>query len=225
MKKHNIIKVASLVIVLVGAITVPITLYFTIGNKDTTTKVNLNDQTLTYLAKVQRMKVITEQEANKIKSDIQKQIQTKLDNLNLQENIDYSINNLETIKAGINLDGVHIIVNATPGTTKAKGSFTVTINVTENIDNRSIPIIQISRDEADELSEIRAKVIQNTIKLNVDDVLNEGQFNIIDKDYEIINLDLIKNGAKYNDYNTAISVRGISRNIEGSFKINFEIEG
>lgn len=227
MKKNNIIKITSLGIVLVATLTIPVILYFAMADtadNTETEKVNLNKQSLTYLAKVQHMKTITKQEANEIKSDIQSRIETQLGNLNLQETIDYNINDLDTIKADVNLDGVHITITSVPNSTKATGAFTLEMDVTENINDRSIPIIQILASETNGLPDLRAKIVENQIKLNVDNVLNEGQFNLLNRDYEIINLDKIKAEAKYEEYSTVISVRGISQNLEGSFKIIFEIE-
>ncbi|MBE4704131.1 hypothetical protein [Spiroplasma platyhelix] len=213
-----------LIITIVGCLSIPIILYFTIGQqKNNSQKINLNEQSLNYLAKVEHMKSIKEQEAIKIKSDIQANINNKMTSLNLDENVDYKINNLDTIKQGASLDNIHITIDSLSTSTKATGNFTIRINSQENINDRSIQSIAINANEANGLSAIKANNIQNQIILSVDSTLNEGQMNEKDVDYKINNLGLIQAGAKFADYNTQLSVIGISIQLEGSFSIIFTL--
>ncbi|MBE4704126.1 hypothetical protein [Spiroplasma platyhelix] len=228
MNKNKILKITLLSSAILACISIPIILYFTIGQKDTstTTKINLQEQNVTSLADVQHAISITEQEANTIKSDIQSKISTKMTSLGLEAETDYTVSNIDTIKSGVNLTNVSVNVNSVSSSTKVIGSLIVTLNIRENMSDRSISTINVPTDESENLGAMTADNIQRNIIVGVDDALNEGQTNRLNIDYEIVNLSLIVSGAKFSDYSTQISVRPItsSKHLTGTFSINFQLQ-
>lgn len=227
-RTKKILKISLLTFAILCCISIPIILYFTIGQKETASNgtVNLDDEVVSYLAQVNHMDLITEPEANKIKSDIQTTITNKMSSLNLEENVDYTVQNLDKIKKDFNLNDLNIIVDSIESSTKATGNLAVSVSVQEDISDRSIGIIKIDATDAAGLRPRIANDLQINITLSVEDVLTQGQFNELDIDYSIINLDLIKAGAKFEEYSTKISVEAtaITTRLKGLFKITFELE-
>lgn len=227
MKKKNWWKITLLILAILACVSIPIILYFTIGQKDTSNnKIDLNGQSVSYLADVQHMNNITEQEANTIKNDIQTRINTKLSSLNLEETTDYTINNLNTIKLGTNLGDITITVNSVSNSSKTTGSFNLTLNVREDMSDRSIATINIPASEENGLTEDTVDTILLTIRINTEDVLTEGQDNKLNRDFQINNVNLIKAGAAFTDYQDQITIIPItsSTHLKGSFKINFRLQ-
>lgn len=187
-------------------------------------RINLELENISYLAQVKHMDSITDVEANEIISGLKETINTKMNSLNLEENIDYTIDNLNEIKQGVRLDSINIIVKAIESSTKARGSLVVNLDGQENINDRSIETIKIPTSQENGLSVIRARNIRNEIQFSVYELLSQGQVNEEGVDYEIVNLDLIAAGAKFTDYSNKISVRALSNQLKGSFTINFELD-
>lgn len=206
---------------------VGITLYFTIVHKNDNDlqKINLNKQSFDYLAKVEYMNKITNQEATIIKNDIKISLDNKLNQLMLFKNIDYQINNLDTMKANDDLNDFleKILVASISNSKKATGSFIIKLNVQENIINRFFEPIEINNNQINGLTKDQANSIINNILIKVQTILTQGQFNEKDIDYEIKNLNLIKEKAKFSDYNKRIKVIGKSKKLIGEFLINFKI--
>lgn len=232
MKKRKLI-LLILIIALLGVVGIGITLYFTVFQESTNNSspslpkdTDLNQQSFEYLAKVDYMKQITTTEANIIKTEIQTNLSKKMENLNLEENIDYTINNLDGITTGSNLNDFlnAIIVTSIESSTKATGNFIVSLSVQENISNRAIETVIIDKNEETALSEAAAESILNYILIQVQEAVSKGQMNKKDSDYKITNIELIKAGAKFAEYKNQIKVQGISNRLTGEFLIKFQIE-
>jgi len=214
-----------------GCIALAFLLYFLITgvNKHSNgndSRLDLNSQNISYLAEVGHMDSITEDEANTIKTGVQENITEKMDNLELEPNIDYTVNELDDIEAGVRLDSINVTVAAVKSSTKAKGELVVDLQGTENISDRgSDPLATISVPTADALSNIQAANLKLTISLNVNEILSQGQLTEEGVDYEIDGLNLIVVGATYADYNDKIIVNAISSStkLTGSFTINFQL--
>lgn len=229
--KKNWWKIALLIFVITACISIPLVLYFTIGQKNNngegnSEQINLDEQNVSYLADVEFMNKITGDEATKIRNDIQANINNKMNSLNLEVNVDYTVNNLNDIKANINLNDVNVTVNSVETSTKAIGNLAIKLNVRENMNNRTIDTIIVPADEANGLSALTADGIQGNIRINVQDILTSGQDNNEGIDYIIDNINLIVAGAKFDEYSTIISVipKTSSTHLKGSFKIKFELQ-
>lgn len=228
MKKKKLINIILPTVIILTATSIPVILYFTVGQEQNnpSQKINLNQQHIEYLAKVQYMNKITNIEANTIKNDIKTLIKNKLSKLHLEEKTDYTVSpNLDNMQENDNLNNYidKIIIESVKDSTKAYGSFEITLNVQENISNRSIAPIDVDADQENGLDEDTVKSIRGNIEINTELILNKGQRNIINRDYIIVNLDLIKVNAKFKDYNTKLKVQGISKHLIGEFPINFEL--
>lgn len=216
-----------ILISIIGATGIGVTLYFTMGVKNASTApspdtVDLNEQRYEYLAKVKYMNKIDEPEVRKIKNEIKQDLVTKMQDLGLEQNIDYQIKNLEALKEGDNLNNYLHDIIIESSSIRATGKFVITLNVQENINDRKIEI-EIDKEETDGLTEDAATSIKIDISRLVDKVLTAGQFNKIDKDYKISGLDSIKPNAKFDDYNGQIKVIGISNRVVGEFLLIFTI--
>lgn len=216
-----------ILIAIVGSIGIGVTLYFTMGAKNSSTTpapgtVDLNEQSYEYLAKVNHMNQIEAAEATKIKSDIKQELGTKMQNLGLEQNIDYQIKNLDALKQGDNLNNYLHEIIVESSSEKATGKFITTLNVQENINDRKVEI-EIDQDEADGLTEDAATSIKINIPILVARVLTAGQDNQLNRDYEILGLQTIKPNAKFNDYNGQVKVAGKSNRVVGEFLITFTI--
>lgn len=229
--KRNWWKVALLIFVITACISIPLVLYFTIGQKnnngeDNSEQINLDEQNVSYLADVEFMNKITGDEATTIRKDIQDNINNKMNSLNLEVNVDYTVNNLNDIQANVNLNDVNVTVNSVETSTKAIGNLTVKLNVRENMNNRTIDTIMVPAKEANGLDALTADGIQGKIRIDVQDILTGGQDNDENIDYIIDNINLIVAGAKFNEYSTIISVipKTSSTHLTGSFKIKFELQ-
>lgn len=222
--KITLITLASVTVV--SAIVVPTVLYFTIWQK-TFDGIDLDEQNLEYLAKVEYMDKISNPEATTIKTEIKSKIIAKLTALSLEENIDYEITNLDSIKGGDDLNDFldTIIIESIASSEKTRGSFAVTLNVQENITNRSkdMQVFEIDKAEENDLTEETANSLLNRIPTRVQALLNRGQTNTKDTDYKITGLEKIKKGARFDEYNGNISVQAISQHLTGSFLVVFKI--
>lgn len=223
MKKKQWPKIILLVLAILACISIPIILYFTIGQNNNST-IDLGKQNISYSAEVEYMNSINASEATKIKGDIEAKINKTLNKLTID--IDYTISNLDKLVAGANLDGLTIGINSVPTSEKATGSTFVALSVTENINGRSIDTITVRADQEDGLDALNMNNILRNIKINLDDLFSEGQSNEEGRDYQIVNKDLIRVGAKFSEYADAISVKALasSTHLKGEFKINFQLE-
>lgn len=226
MKKDKVIKITLLSLAILACISIPIILYFTLGNSSSAGKVNLSQQNVSYLADVEHLTSISGQEATTIKGGIQTNIDNKMNSLKLEADTDYTTQNLDSITSGSSLKDLTITVNSVPESTKATGSLNVLLNVREDIANWSIDTQNVPADQSEGLDALTADRIRRDIIISVDDILNEGQANSIGDDYQINNLNLIATGAKFADYSTQISVTGLSRSthLKGTFQIKFQLQ-
>lgn len=225
MKKNKalVITLSTIAIILVIASIVGPTVWYFTTQQNTDSQIDLTQQKSQYLAKVEYMNNINDQEALILKNEIRTNINNQLNKLNLTESIDYQINNLDTIKNGDNLNNYldDIIIASIASSIKAKGHFTLTLNVQENINKRTIPAIEIDANQSEGLSADAVLGIKGHIEFSVQSILNQGQLNRIDIDYQIINLSLIKEGAKFPEYSNQLKVHGISNRLTGEFAILF----
>ncbi len=235
MKKENP-KNFSLSVLLagvLGCIALAFLLYFLItgvnkhgDDNGNDSRLDLSSENISYLAQVNHMDSITEDEANTIKSGVQENIDKKMNSLELEADTDYTVNDLDEIEIGVRLDSINVTVAAVKSSTKAKGELVVDLQGTEDISDRgSDPLATISVPTEDALSNIQAANLKLTISLNVNEILSQGQLTEEGVDYEIDGLDLIISGATYADYNGKIIVNAISSStkLTGSFTINFQL--
>lgn len=226
MNKKNWWKISLLILAIFACISIPIILYFTIGQKDTSGKVNLNGQSVSYLADVQHMNKITGTEANTIKSDIETNVNQKLNSLSLEVTVDYTIDNLNAIQANADLGNITITITSVPTSAKATGSFNLTLNVREDMSDRSVPTIDVPASEESGLSQDTIDSILLNIQITTEDVLTDGQDNKLDRDFQINNKQLLTVGAAFADYKDQITIvpKAPSTHLKGSFKINFQLQ-
>lgn len=226
MNKKNWWKPTFLTLAILACVSIPIILYFAI-EKDTSDKINLNGQSVSYLADVQHMNNITGPEANKIKSDIETNVNNKMTSLKLEITVDYTIDNLEAIKVNVDLGKITITINSIATSKKAIGSFNLRLNIREDMSDRSIPTIDIPASEENNLSEdtLINTIILN-IRINAEGILTNGQANKLDRDFQIGNKELLFPGAAFADYKDQISIIPVpsSTHLKGSFKINFQLQ-
>ncbi|MDQ7983266.1 MAG: hypothetical protein REH79_03585 [Spiroplasma sp.] len=228
----NRLTITGLILAILGSAGIGAGIYFVVtqlnGHGDIIDdgRFNLELEKISYLAQIEHMDSLTEQEAITIKSGVQASIDAKMNQLKLELNVDYTISNINDIQSGVRLDSIKVMVNSVENSTKCRGSLIVRLNGQENINNRSIPTIIVPANQADNLNNLTALSIRNQITSNVNEVLNQGQPNEEGVDYEIIKLDLIIGGAKFADYSNALSVAAIttSTNLTGTFKINFQLQ-
>lgn len=226
MKKY--IKIICCIWAGLTIISIPFILNLTMTNEEShhsPDDINLNNYSLQYLVKVVNMVEITNAEAEVIKTELQTKITNEMTSLNLIEKVDYEIQHLNDIKQGSNLNDFFdkIAISSIETSERAWGSFKVELSIQENIFNRTIQTIMIDAQEANGLTEDTANSIKNYIKISVQTVVSQGQINRLDTDYQINNLELIKETAKFEDYKDKIKVSGISLRLTGEFPITFEI--
>lgn len=227
MKNKKSIKLIILLVpTILSCIAIPTILYFIANTTTNSQPVNLSTINMQHLAKVEYMHKINENEATIIKNDIQSKIDDKMSELNLEENTDYEINGLEAIKKDIHLNTVQIRISSLENSKKATGRFNILLNTQENINNRKNDPINIPKSEENGLSAWRASLTKNLIHQRSNQILNAGQSNHVDIDYEILNLDLIAPGAIFDNYNNKIIVKAIpnTNRLEGSFLIIFQLQ-
>lgn len=234
MKKENP-KNFSLSVLLagvLGCIALAFLLYFLITgvNKHSDandSRLDLSSQNISYLAEVGHMDSITEDEANTIKDGVQENITEKMDNLELEPDTDYTVNDLDDIQEGVRLDSINVTVAAVKSSAKAKNEVVVTLNGQEDISDRgNDPLATITVPTENALSNLQATTLKLTISINVSNILSQGQVTGEGVDYEINGLDLIVQGAVLTDYNGKVTVSSISSSnkLKGSFTINFQIK-
>lgn len=227
MKKEKVIKITLIIITVLIGISIPITLHFTLPENAASENqtIDLGEKKIEYLAKVENMTKITKIEAETIKNDLQTKIINETSKWNLKENIDYIILNLDKIISNTNLSEIdEIELNSIPSSTKATGKLIVSLNVQEDITNRINNEIIIYEYELEGLSQDRAEAIQDEIHADIHTMLNNGQPNEENTDYRINNLELIKETAKFEEYNNKIIVKGISNHLIGEFLIKFKVD-
>lgn len=223
MKKIHWGKITILSLAVLTCISIPVILYFTIGQHQSQ-ETNLNNVSISYLAEINYMDNISDEEATTIRTDINNEITRAMNRLNLEENTDYQINNLDQIQNGFDLNNFDVTVTSIPDSTKATGSFRITLNVQENISQRSISTLNVPADEENGLTQNTVNNILANIQIGVQSALSTGQSIDEDIDYTIANLNLITVGAAFSSYNNQISVQAISPKLKGSFQINFQLQ-
>lgn len=204
-------------------------------NNDDGLKKNISTADIRYYTIVSQMYSISKEEANQMLNgngqnilSIKKTIENyMLENFQAVINVDYSIVGLQDIKTGVSIKNIDIFVISNSNSKKITGNREITIIAKEDISTWVLENkISVPSYEKDFLSETTAKLIINKIEREVDYQIDESQYNKIGVDYEITNLNLIKKGSKYTDFNNSIFVKSLpgSKNLVGDFQIQFEIQ-
>lgn len=216
------------VLLVISAIVVPTTLYFTVWKNETkNTDPELAKHHLTYSVTVNNMMHLEASEANKIKSEIAKKIANELSFL--KEGVDYEIIGLQAIQENGGLKAIKenetIEIKALPTSEKATGSFKLQWVIKENITGRSVTVPVSESDVTNGFTDESARFAKGMVPGRVQGSLSEGQNNELGIDYDIIGLDSIVTGAKPGDVSKIVHVVGKSAHLTGKFYVQFIVGG